>query len=291
MWLALCRHNTNVSCAPLASLIPDLVIHQCTSLLVPIHFEFGSGIALGWKEWVHRELSNMGFMGLLQWVGVLKAIVSSRCLSNYRNLFNLHHLVCRWCSTTYIFFLSYNEITMTLEDVANQLLLPILGDANPGALELSLGEEAELNKRMSGNAKLSFWVSSTSKISVAARRAAFITFWLCKFIFGSHPHYVVKPLYFRLAIKISVGVSLPLAPMFLGHLYVQLDILRSDENQAGSCYIVTFTVLFCSTYCVSVMPGTWRSVGSSRKSWFFLESLQEFRYRLHMCRFCYGSIC
>ena len=44
---------------------------------------------------------------------------------------------------------------MTLEDVANQLLLPILGDANPDALELSLKEEAveaELKKRMSGNA-------------------------------------------------------------------------------------------------------------------------------------------
>ena len=117
--------------------------------------------------------------------------------------------------------------------------------------------EAELKKRMSGNAKLSFWVSSTSKISIAARRVAFITFWLCKFIFGSHPHYAMKPLYFRLAIKISVGVSLPLAPMFLGHLYLQLDILRSDENQACSCYIVTFTILFCSTCCVSVVLGTW----------------------------------
>ena len=81
---------------------------------------------------------------------------------------------------------------MTLEDVANQLLLPIFGDANPGALELSPKEEAvevELKKRMSGNVKLSFWASSPSKISVAARRAAFITFWLCKFIFGSHPHF------------------------------------------------------------------------------------------------------
>ena len=70
---------------------------------------------------------------------------------------------------------------MTLEDVVNQLLLPILGDANPYALELSLEEEAveaELKKRMSGNAKLSFWVSSTSKISVTTRRVAFITFWL-----------------------------------------------------------------------------------------------------------------
>jgi len=52
---------------------------------------------------------------------------------------------------------------VTLEDVANQLLLPILGDVDPGTLELSSKEEAveaKLKKKMSGNAKLSYWVSS-----------------------------------------------------------------------------------------------------------------------------------
>ena len=107
--------------------------------------------------------------------------------------------------------------------MANQLLLPILGDVNPATIELSPEEEAievELKKRMTGNAKLSYWVSSSSKLSVVAHRAAFIAFWLCKFVFRSHPHYAIKPLYFPLAIKISAGVSLPLALMFLGHLYV-----------------------------------------------------------------------
>ena len=47
VWLALCQQNTNVSWAPLASSIPNLVIHQGTSLPVPIHFEFGSNTALG----------------------------------------------------------------------------------------------------------------------------------------------------------------------------------------------------------------------------------------------------
>ena len=121
-------------------------------------------------------------------------------------------MVRRWCTTTY-----------TLEDVSNQLILPILGDVDPTASELSLEEEvveAKLKKRISGIAKLSYWVSSSSKFSKSARRAAFVVFWLCKFVFGSHPHYAMKPLYFRLAIKIFAGVSLPLAPMFLGHLYV-----------------------------------------------------------------------
>ena len=121
----------------------------------------------------------MGFMGLLQRAGVLKAIVSSRYLSNYRDLFNLYHLVRRWCTTTHTFFFSCSEIIVTLEDVVNQLFLPILGDVVPDALELSSEEEAvedKLKKRMNGNAKLSSWVSSSSKFFVAASRAAFIAF-------------------------------------------------------------------------------------------------------------------
>ena len=89
--------------------------------------------------------------------GVLKAIVSSHCLSNNRDLFNLRHLVRRWCSTTHTFFLSCDEITVTLEDAANQLMLPILGDVDPSNIELSIEKEvveAELRKGMSGNAKL-----------------------------------------------------------------------------------------------------------------------------------------
>ena len=129
--------------------------------------------------------------------------------------------------------------------MANQLLLPILGDVDPATLEFSPKEEAieaKLKKRMTENAKLSYWVSSSSKFSIIAHRVAFVAFWLCKFVFGSHPHYAMKLLYFHLTIKISARVSLPLAPMFLGHLYVQLDILRSDESQAGSCHIVTSSV-------------------------------------------------
>ena len=109
---------------------------------MPILFEFGLGTALGWKEWVDNELSDKGFMEVLQWAGVLKAIVSSHCLSNYKDLFNLYHLVCQWFIATHTFFLSYSEITVTLEDMANQLLLPIFGDVDLGALELSRKEEA-----------------------------------------------------------------------------------------------------------------------------------------------------
>ena len=89
---------------------------------------------------------------------MLKAIISSHYLFNYRDLFDLRHLVRRLCSATHTIFLSCGEITMTLEDVANQLLLPFLGDVDPSNIELSPKEEAmeaKLRKGMSGNAKLS----------------------------------------------------------------------------------------------------------------------------------------
>ena len=98
-------------------------------------------------------------MDLLQRAGVLKAIVLSRSLSNFRDLYNLRHLVHWWCTTTHTFFFSCGKLTVTLEDVANQLLLPILGDVDLAIIELSPEEEAievELKKRMTGNAKLSY---------------------------------------------------------------------------------------------------------------------------------------
>ena len=119
VWLTLCRRNLNVSWALVSSFISDLVILQGISLAVPIHFEFGSDTALGWKEWIDSKLSDTGFMGLLQRAGVLKVVVLSRSLSNFRDLYNLHHLVRRWCTTTHTFFFSCGKLTVTIEDVAN----------------------------------------------------------------------------------------------------------------------------------------------------------------------------
>ena len=59
---------------------------------------------------------------------------------------------------------------MTLKDVANQLLLPILSDVDPSGMELSPEEEvveAKLKKGMSGNAKLSHWVRAFSNAKLS----------------------------------------------------------------------------------------------------------------------------
>ena len=86
---------------------------------MPILFEFGSGTSLGLKEWVDEKLADTGFIVALQQASMLRAIVLSLCLSSYRDLFNLRHLVRRLCTATHTFFLSCGEITMTLANVAN----------------------------------------------------------------------------------------------------------------------------------------------------------------------------
>ena len=62
--------------------------------------------------------------------------------------------------------------------------LPIL---EPNDIELSVEKEAKLKKRVSWNAKLSHWVVAFSEASTVVHCAAFVTFWLCKFVFWFPP--------------------------------------------------------------------------------------------------------
>ena len=71
------------------------------------------------------------------------------------------------------------------------------------------------------------------------RRAGFMAFWLSKFLFSEFPGYGIKSTFFPLVIKLARGAQYPLAPLFLGHVYSQLDQLHGDEAEGDSCYVIT----------------------------------------------------
>ena len=50
--------------------------------------------------------------------------------------------------------------------------------------------------------------------------------------------------------KISLGCCFPLAPMFLGHLYSQLDLLHDCEIEGDSCHIIAagFNTIVLQTF-------------------------------------------
>ena len=112
-------------------------------------------------------------MGCLDRAGILKAVAISRNLKGFRDAKGLRHLVCHWCPSLHTFFFSVGELMITLEDVVNNLLLPVLGDESLFDISLS-NEDLEIKNKLfrhfgrrtassSGKqARMGWWVMSLS---------------------------------------------------------------------------------------------------------------------------------
>ena len=174
----------------------------------------------------------------------------------FRDTESLRELLRRWCPSTHTFLFSWGELTPTLKDVANHWMLPILGEHSFSNIKLSAEEEeiaAALRKQSS--TRLSGWPSHFTQLKgTPICRATFVLYWLCKCTFGNFPCYSVNTTFIPLAIRISTGHCFPLAPLFLGHLYSQLDLLHDCEVKGDSCFILSATFKYFSI--VDVLLGT-----------------------------------
>jgi hypothetical protein len=217
-----------VAWVPASREIRDLQIQRNEILVVPLSFDFHCFRAIGWEAWVDGELADRGFCGRLEQVSVLRSILISRSSNMFQDAEALRQLVRRLCPSSHTFFFAHSELTVTLENIENHWLLPILGDQDPAEIELSPEElriEAALadyirrKKTSLGTqaARFTSWMEHFKREKDASiRRAVFVAYWLSKCIFGEHPAYSIKPLYFSIAMKIVAGVCFPLAPLLLG---------------------------------------------------------------------------
>uniref|UniRef100_A0A2N9GMW1 Aminotransferase-like plant mobile domain-containing protein n=1 Tax=Fagus sylvatica TaxID=28930 RepID=A0A2N9GMW1_FAGSY len=202
---------------PLSS-ISDLKIQRGDMQPVPIDFEFPCSAAADWFHWVADEFLDVKFCALLERAGVAEAILLSRSCNMYRDTEMLRQILWRWCTSTHTFFFFMGR---TYYHFGRQTLV-----------------EQALMARSS--TRINAWSLYFAKgTEPAVCRAAFVAYWLCKCVFGDAPYYSMKPLYFRLAVKISFGHRFPLAAMFLGYLYLQLDSICLDEICGGSCHFIT----------------------------------------------------
>jgi hypothetical protein len=119
-------------------------------------------------------------------------------------------------------------------------MLPVLGEHSFSSIELCAEKEGiTAILRRQSSTRLSGWPSRfMHRKEAPVRRAAFVLYWLCKCTFGNSPYYSINTAYIPLAIKISTRHCFPLAPLFLGHLYSQLDLLHDCEVEGDSCYIL-----------------------------------------------------
>ena len=138
-----------------------------------------------------------------------------RNLEGFRDAKGLKHLVRRWCPSLHTFFFSVGELTITLEDVVNNFLLPVFGDEDPFDISLS-EEDLEVENKLFSHfggciafpggklAKMGRWVMTLShEKDKEVRRADFLAFWLSKFLFSEFPGYGIKSTFFPLAIKLA----------------------------------------------------------------------------------------
>ena len=138
--------------------------------------------------------------------------------------------------------------------MVNNFLLLVFGDEDPFDISLSkedLEVENKLFSHFGGRtaspggkpARMGRWVMTLSREKdKEVRRADFLAFWLSKFLFSEFPGYGIKSTFFPLAIKLDRGAQYPLAPLFLGHVYSQLDQLHGDEAKGDSCYVITLSL-------------------------------------------------
>uniref|UniRef100_A0A2N9EJ89 Aminotransferase-like plant mobile domain-containing protein n=1 Tax=Fagus sylvatica TaxID=28930 RepID=A0A2N9EJ89_FAGSY len=177
--------------------IRDLQIQRNEMLAVPLVFDFQCSRAVEWADWIDSELTDRGIL---------------------------------WCPSTHTFFFAHGEMTVTLEDVENHWLLPILGDQGPADLILS-PEELEIESALADYigrknialgtqaARFKAWMEHFNReTKPSIRRAAFVAYWLSKCVFG---------------------VCFPLAPLLLGQIYTQLDLLHAEELAGASCHIAS----------------------------------------------------
>uniref|UniRef100_A0A2N9IES6 Aminotransferase-like plant mobile domain-containing protein n=1 Tax=Fagus sylvatica TaxID=28930 RepID=A0A2N9IES6_FAGSY len=166
--------------APPLSSISDLRIQRGDMQPVPIDFEFPCSAAADWFHWVADEFMDVEFCALLERAGVAEAILLSRSCNMYRNTEALRQILRRWCASTHTFFFSWGELTITLEDVENHWLLPVLGDMDPFAVEMS-EEETVVEQALMARAstRINAWSVYFAKATEPTiRRAAFVAYWL-----------------------------------------------------------------------------------------------------------------
>ena len=94
-----------------------------------------------------KELFDEEFVGCLERVGILKAVAIIRNLEGFRDAKGLKHLVRRWCTALHTFLFSFGELTVTLEDVVDNFLFPVLGDENPFDINLS-NEDLKVEEKL-----------------------------------------------------------------------------------------------------------------------------------------------
>ncbi|KAJ1406807.1 Aminotransferase-like, plant mobile domain [Sesbania bispinosa] len=243
---------------------------------------------VGRAEWVNHVFStDKPFITVLSQVGIADAIWISPSLSVQRRSEDLTVLIECWSCKTHTFLTSWGEFSPTLEDVAVLLKLPITLDILAKKLALRRAHQTDVGSHSTVKMRLpKRWCSQDAPLLQTRKsekmkytyascirfffgdfplgdhfeagpdhpqpleRAAFIAFWLSRYVFFGPPWESMSPAIITLASLLAEGIRLPLASFYLGGLYGRLYQIQEQmyfsygHFSINSCVDAVFVQMF-----------------------------------------------
>ncbi|CAN7097569.1 unnamed protein product, partial [Brassica rapa subsp. narinosa] len=196
----------------------------------------------GWRKATSAFKSWATKMSLLhkptwQKAGILEAVMASTKGFN-KDTDLVLGMAERWCPDTNTFLFPWGEATVTLEDVMVLLGFSVLGSpvfaAVDGSGEKTVGKLEKEWVKIKKDNKVSFvtqvtwmgrFMDSGDEREVEVEHAAFLGLWLSYFVFPTRYCHVDKAV-LPIALHLSRGSRIALAPPVLAHLYADLTLLK-----------------------------------------------------------------
>ncbi|XP_042495192.1 uncharacterized protein LOC122074424 [Macadamia integrifolia] len=202
-----------------------------------------------WKQWVDRLAKK--HEPTWKKVGIYNAIMSStyRIQIDRELVLGLSEF---WCSETNTFVFPWGEATVTLEDMlilggfsvlGKPVTTPLIEEPLKKIKEKLIAEHKHLNLSRDKKASHSAWINrfmgSEAERTTELEHVALLALWLSRYCFSSSPEQVIGKHVFSVAVHLSQGTRLALAPAVLASLYRDLRFIYEQVYIANSA---SFTV-------------------------------------------------
>ncbi|XP_073129314.1 protein MAINTENANCE OF MERISTEMS-like [Henckelia pumila] len=195
-----------------------------------------------WQTWIEQ----MHDLHHLTWKesGIYEAIMSSK-YRIHRNQDLILMFAEKWCPETNTFAFRWGEATVTLEDVMVLGGFSVLGASNLTPIgdddqtkriqKILLAEWENITDTTLNISSQSEWIVKFMNNGSKIEHHAFLVYWLSKFVFPKFGKDGIGETIIPLAIHLSRGTKIALAPAVLASMYKDLRLLKEvlDGVQDG----------------------------------------------------------
>ncbi|CAK7338438.1 unnamed protein product [Dovyalis caffra] len=166
-----------------------------------------------WKEWVDKMVA----LHESTWkkAGIYEAVLSS-VYQIRRNNDLLLGLAEKWCSETNTFIFPWGEATITLEDMlvagysvlGSPVFSPLETEELKGVERKLMEIRKELGRSKAKKTDHTSWIKFVMENNSRVEHEAFLTLWLSRFVFPSHPLNGISKHLFPVAVCLARGPRL-----------------------------------------------------------------------------------